>query len=113
MMTFKETLEHVKTHHETRPICLTIGDKTFEGVEFSDSDEHYNGWLLVKASPKDVNFLDNDFVGKKWDIYGETRGRNFRFMGKSHKFKRSEVEWSDKEWKKYKNKNPEFQLSYL
>jgi hypothetical protein len=117
MIKYTQVINHIKTKTALTPIKLKIGTKEFDGVEFPDDREDDIGnfvesWLLIKASPKDVKFLDNGFYGKKFDIFGETMGKDFRFMGKSKKFRQREVEWDAKTWKEYRNRPCEFELLY-
>ena len=121
--TYKKALEHVKTQDKTKPIRLVIGNKTFEGVEFPDTEggddgNFYESWLLIKCLSKDVEYLSmKSFRGEKWEIFAETCGKDFIFMGKSKKYReRSKVDefgWISKGGKEYISKQPKFQLSYL
>ena len=90
-MKYEEALQTIKDKNY-KPIILCIGKtKKFEGVEFvetckalnCDALGHcYDTWLFVKCETKYVEYLNNCFRGNNFEIYGETRGSNFRVMGK-------------------------------
>jgi len=90
-MEYEKALKTIKDKNY-KPIILYIGKtKRFEGVEFVETDKYlncddfgscYDTWLFVKCEPKYVEYLDNCFRGDNFEIYGETRGSNFRVMGK-------------------------------
>ena len=120
---FEKVTKDLKKEHTLTPIKLIIGNKRFDGFEFPDnSDDDLNGfynptsyitWLIIKSTKRDIRFLDKDFNGKEFDIYGETHGEDFVFMGKSNKFNRSDLsDWTDEEWEEYINIPIEFELIY-
>ncbi len=74
-----------------KPIRLCIGKlKKFDGVEFSAKGtapydyiiDWYDTWLFIKCDPKYVDYLNKEFIGENFKIYGEKCGSNFRIMGK-------------------------------
>jgi hypothetical protein len=127
--TYKKALQSVKKHDPV-PITLVIGEKRFEGVAFPAENaepiwEGYDTWLLIQASGEDLKMLSHTdgpdenghyrglFHGRSFDLFGETYGDDFVFMGKCRKHKSiNEVEWPREEWEEYVNHSVECQLIF-
>lgn len=109
MAKFDQALKDIAKYNP-KPVRLIIEGRQFEGVEFVgnlDKDGCYHAWLLIKASLEDKYFLDKEpsFRGKGFDLFAESQGEDFLFMGKGNPYKRDEVEWGDdeEEWDAYEN----------
>ena len=89
-MEYEEALKTIKDKNY-KPIRLCIGKlKKFDGVEYSAKGtapydyiiDWYDTWLFIKCDPKYVDYLNKEFIGENFKIYGEKCGSNFRIMGK-------------------------------
>jgi hypothetical protein len=90
MTYYKRAYQDIKDFN-CKKVKLTIGNKVFEGVEFSpplpdDFTKHdgsgYEKYLLIHCKKQDVSFLDDVFSGEGFVLYGESCGHDFIFMGK-------------------------------
>jgi hypothetical protein len=93
---YKTALKTIQKYNPKK-IELLIKDKKFEGVLFKIDnsgekidrwgnvyfvDVYYdNNWLLINTKLENPLILDAEFVGSTFELYGETRGDDFIFMG--------------------------------
>jgi hypothetical protein len=106
------------------PIKLIFKHKSFDGFKFLENRveglnaKECNGdYLLIECLPEDIEFLDEPFEGRDYDICPGSGGDEFMFFEIGVKSLKEDVieDLGKSAWKAYekRQKNPEFELIFV